>query len=135
MTDDAVTEPPPIEDERVAALQRQLAELQAAHRAALLRAGLKAEALRAGMVDLDGLKLIDATGVELDDQGEVAGGAQVMAQLKRAKPWLFGLSGAGGASTSSAAAAPPAQAPKARRAQDMNYEEWQAARREMVRRL
>ena len=122
-----------IPDDRVAGLERQLADLQ--HRAALLRVGLRAEAVRAGMVDLDGLKLVDTSGLEPDEHGEIGGAPALMAAMKRAKPWLFGLSAAAGGSTSSAVVAPPAQAPKQRRAQDMTYDEWQAARAELLRRL
>lgn len=118
--------------ERVAALERRLQEMEESHRGALLRAGLRAEAQRAGMVDLDGLKLIDTSQVSLDPTGDVVGGAALMANLRRAKPWLFGLS-PGGSSTSSAAA-PPAQAPQPRRATDMTHDEWQAARTELLRR-
>ncbi len=125
MSDD----PPP--EDRVAGLERQLAEMQAAHRAALLQASLRAEAQRAGMVDLDGLKLVDATALQVDERGEVAGAAALMAAMRRAKPWLF----AGGHSSSSTAAAPPAQPPKPRRAADLTYDEWQAARAELLRRL
>lgn len=125
----------PNADERVATLERQLAALQETHRAALVRAGLRAEATRAGIVDLDGLKLVDASGITLDDSGDVVGAAALMTQLKRDKPWLFGLGGGHAGSSSSAAAAPPAQPPKPRRAPDMTYEEWQAARAELLRRL
>ncbi len=121
-------------EDRVTALEQQLAEVRVSHRAALLRAGLRAEATRAGMVDLDGLKLLDAGELVLDDNGDVVGGGALMASLKRAKPWLFGLSGAA-ASSSSAATAPPAQPPKQRRASDMTHDEWQAARAELLRRL
>ncbi len=81
-------------DDRVAALERQLADMQAVHRTALVRTGLRAEAMRAGMVDLDGLKLLDAGDLALDEHGDVVGAPALMAQLKRAKPWLFRLSGA-----------------------------------------
>jgi hypothetical protein len=121
-------------EDRVAALERQLAEVQESHRAALLRASLRAEATRAGMIDLDGLKLLDASELTLDDNGEVVGGVTLMTSLKRAKPWLFGMP-ASSASSSSAATAPPAQAPKPRRAPDMTHDEWQAARAELLRRL
>jgi hypothetical protein len=89
---------------------------------------LKAEAIRAGMVDLDGLKLVDATVVTLTEDGEVPGAAALMQSLRRAKPWLFGQ-----ASASSAALPPPVQVAGPRRATDMTYEEWQAARSELLR--
>ena len=121
-------------DERVAALERRLVEIEQAHRATLLRAGLRAEATRAGMIDMDGLKLVDSSEVTLDDNGELVGATTLMASLRRSKPWLFGLAGPSH-STSSAAVAPPAQAPRPRRATDMTHDEWQAARAELLRRI
>jgi hypothetical protein len=114
---------------RAAALERRIAELEATMDARLIRAELKAEAVRHGMVDLDGLKLVDPAAMTVDEAGEVRGAATVMRDLKRAKPWLFGA-----ASTSSTAAPPPAQPPKPRTAKEMSYAEWQAARADLVRR-
>ncbi|MCW3477661.1 hypothetical protein [Limobrevibacterium gyesilva] len=122
------TDPAALE-ERAVALERRLAEIEATTNARLVRAELKAEAVRAGMVDLDGLKLVDTAGVTLNAQGEVEGAAGLMRELRRAKPWLFG-----GASSSSSASAPPAQPPRPKRATEMSFEEWQAARAEMLRR-
>ena len=120
----------PRPEDRVAALEQQLLQMQETHRQALVRAGLRAEAVRAGMVDLDGLRLLDAPDVTLDAAGDVVGGAGLMAALRRAKPWLFGLP----ASSSSAASAPPAQAPGTRKASDLTHDEWRAARAELLRR-
>lgn len=114
---------------RAAALERRLAELETQSRERLIRAELKAEAVRAGMVDLDGLKLVDAGAVSLDAAGEVQGATALMQSLRRAKPWLFS-----GVSASSAATPPPAQAPRARRATEMTAEEWHAARADLLRR-
>ncbi|HEX3350135.1 MAG TPA: hypothetical protein VHS58_18755 [Acetobacteraceae bacterium] len=114
---------------RAAVLERRLAELEATLNARLVRAELKAEAVRHGMVDLDGLKLVDPAAVTIDEAGEVRGAAALMRELKRAKPWLFG-----GASTSSAASPPPAQAPKLRMASEMSHDEWQAARASLLQR-
>ncbi len=47
----------------------------------LIAADLRTEAVRAGMVDLDGLKLIDLTGIRLDDNDKVIGGRKLMADL------------------------------------------------------
>jgi hypothetical protein len=112
------------------ALEQRLAAMEAGLRERLLRAELKAHAVRAGMVDLDGLKLLDTTGLSLNAKDEVDGAEAVMAAMRRAKPWLFGAAG----STSSAAVAPPAQAPRAKLATEMNETEWQAARAELLRR-
>jgi hypothetical protein len=114
---------------RAAELEQRLAELEASTRTRLIRAELKAEAVRAGMVDLDGLKLVDATSLTLSAEGEVEGAAVLMAALRRAKPWLFGQ-----ASASSSAVPPPAEPPRARSATAMSYEEWQAGRTELLRR-
>ncbi len=113
-----------------AALEERLAALEAQMRERLLRAELKAHALRAGMIDLDGLKLVETAGLTLDDRGEVVGAETLMATLRRAKPWLFGH-----ASTSSAASVPPAQPPRAKLATEMTDAEWQASKAELLRRL
>jgi hypothetical protein len=119
----------PTLEERAAQLERRLAEMEASTTQRLIRAELKAEAVRAGMVDLDGLKLVDMAGLTLTEQGDVAGASGVMTQLRRSKPWLFGS-----ASSSSAAAAPPAQPPAPKQATAMSHAEWQAARAELLKR-
>ena len=73
-----------------AALEQRLAALEASLRERLLRAELKAHAVRAGMVDLDGLKLLDTSRLVLNERDEVVGAAELMAETRRAKPWLFG---------------------------------------------
>jgi len=113
-----------------AELESRIASLEASLRERLVRAELKAHAVRAGMVDLDGLKLLDTSAVSLNERDEVVGAETLMAEARRAKPWLFA-----GASTSSPASAPPAQAPRAKLATEMTDAEWRAARAEMLRRL
>ena len=118
----------PIE-ERAAELEKRLQEIEVTTATRLIRAELKMEAIRAGMVDLDGLKLVDSSSVKIGDDGDVLGATALMIQLRRAKPWLFG-----GSSSSSAAAAPPAQAPEGRLATKMSYDEWRLARSELLKR-
>ena len=60
-------------------------------RGRLLQAELRTAAVRAGMVDLDGLKLLDTSQVTLNDRDEVVGAEALMAQMRRAKPWLFSI--------------------------------------------
>ena len=50
----------PIE-ERAAELEKRLQEIEVTTATRLIRAELKMEAIRAGMVDLDGLKLVDSS--------------------------------------------------------------------------
>jgi hypothetical protein len=128
---DEISETNPPEDfaARAEAAERKLAEMEAATHARLVRAELKAEAVRAGMVDLDGLKLLDVTGIKLAENGEVEGAKTIMQDLKRAKPWLFG-----GATSSSIAGAPPAQPAKVRLATEMDHAEWQKARADLLKR-
>lgn len=131
MTDEPILAPalPPDAEDRSAELERRLAELEAASHARVIRAELKAEAVRAGMVDLDGLKLIDTAGLRLDEDGNLIGAAELMRQMRRAKPWLFG-----GANTSSTSSAPPKEPPRPKLATEMTYDEWQAAKAELLKR-
>lgn len=56
----------------------------------IIRAELKAEAIKAGMVDMDGLKLADLSTIKIDEKtGEVIGGEDLMKALKESKPYLF----------------------------------------------
>jgi hypothetical protein len=97
------------------------AETRATER--ILRAELKAAALKAGMVDLDGLKLADLSKVKLNDAGEVEGADELMAGLKESKPYLFGATG----STSSTDKPPKKPDPgKPKRYDDMTPEERKA---------
>lgn len=118
---DAPSDPPADPTE---ALRTQLA---AAHQR-LIQSELKAHALRAGIIDLDGLKLMDITTFKLDDQGNIPDPTAALATLKRDKPWLFTR-----ASSSHPAAAPAPEPPKTRMAKEMTYEEWQAARGRLIR--
>jgi hypothetical protein len=120
----------PLTELRVRAelLERQLAEVQQRTEAQLIRAELKAEAIRAGIIDLDGLKFIDPSDVKWSPDGEVEGVSALMMRLKRAKPWLFSA-----ASLSSIAMPPPAQAPRQKLATEMTDAEYRAAREIILR--
>ena len=113
---------------RAVELEGRLREQSAMADARLKQAELKAEALRAGMIDLDGLKLVDTGSVTLGADGALEGGAALMQQLRKAKPWLFA-----DASSSAVAQPPRAEPPRARRATELTVEEWRAARAELLR--
>ncbi len=106
-----------------------LAAENAALRARLVQAELRTEALRAGMVDLDGVRLIDPGAIQLTEAGGLEDGSALMTRLRQDKPWLFGRG-----SSSSGAAAPTAAPAAPRSAMDMSVDEWRAARAELVRR-
>lgn len=94
----------------------------------IIRAELKAAALKAGMVDLDGLKLADLSGVKLNDTGEVEGAEALMEALKKSKPYLFGAP-----SSSTPGSPPPPKNPEAKKATEMTDAEYQQARAAAVR--
>jgi hypothetical protein len=105
-------------------LERQLRETEIQSALRLRQAELKAEALRAGIVDLDGLRLLDDALVHSDSAA-----AAVVSQLRQDKPWLFAA-----ATTSSSAVPPSPMQPQRKLATDMSVEEWRTARAELLRR-
>jgi hypothetical protein len=64
-------------------------EIENAANQRVIRAEMKVIAIKAGMVDLDGLKLIDTSKLKLNDADEVEGADELMAAMKEAKPYLF----------------------------------------------
>lgn len=131
MSDDAeaIQVAEPAQDEKEAAEQATTAEAELRRlRRRLVRAELRTQAALAGMIDLDGVKLIDTATVPLTESGELVDGPGVIRALRTAKPWLFGLS------SSSAAAAPRAKPVEPKTAMQMSIEEWKAARAELLRR-
>ncbi|MGE4482020.1 hypothetical protein [Acidocella sp.] len=116
--------------QRAETAEAALEHAQARARARIVLAELKAEAVKAGMIDLDGLKLIDIAGLRVSEEGEVEDAPVVLAQLKRTKPWLFG----GGKSSSAAASAPRPEPPRQRMAREMSREEWLSARAALLKR-
>jgi hypothetical protein len=115
---------------RAAELEKQVRSLSEQARTNLVMSELKAEAVRAGMVDLDGLKLLDTSTVTVGDRGEVTGAATAMERFRRAKPWLFGST-----SSTTTAVPPPSQPPGAKKATEMTPEEYRAARAALLRRV
>ena len=112
-----------------AMLETSLQETKLVAEKRIIHAELKAEAVKAGMIDLDGLKLIEATDIGIDEDGSALGAAAAMTQLRRDKPWLFG------APRSSSHAAAPATAPvRTKLATEMTLDEWRSARADLLRR-
>lgn len=107
----------------------RIQEAENAANARIIRAELKAAALKAGMVDLDGLKLADLSGIKLAESGEVEGADELMESLKKAKPYLFGEP----RNTSHTSSPPPPKAPETKSARDMTPEEYKAAKSAMLR--
>jgi hypothetical protein len=115
--------------ETIQRLEQSLHDVQSNSKARVAQAELKAAAAQAGMIDLDGLKLIDLSRVKANDVGEIESADELMSALKREKPWLFA-----GQSSASRAAVPPARPARPKLATEMNAEEYRAARADLVRR-
>jgi len=81
----------------------------------VIRAELKASALKAGMVDLDGLKLLDLSMVKLNEKGEIEGADALMAKAKETKPYLFGTT-TNTSSTATPSSGPGTSGPQSGRA-------------------
>ena len=103
-------------------------KITAAEKAAndrIIRAELKAAALKAGMIDLDGLKLADLSKVTLNADGEIEGADALMEEMKKAKAYLF----TNGSSTSSTHQTPPKKDPEQKHATKMTDEEYAAEKK------
>ena len=115
---------------RTDTLERQLTDLQRHAETRLVRAELKAEAVRAGMIDLDGLRLVDLPALKVNEGGEVEGVAAVMQDLRKRKPWLFG---AAQQFSSNPSSPPPSSPAKQKLATEMTDAEYRAARAAILR--
>ncbi len=120
MTDEVLPTPDPS-----VTLQEQLDQANKK----LVYSELKNQAIRAGMIDLDLLKLVDTHAFKPDAQGNVPEAAEALTQLQRDKPWMFA-----NASSSQSHPVPTPEPAKARNALTMTRAEWQAAREKLIRR-
>lgn len=104
-------------------------EVQSAADQRVIRAELKAAALKAGMVDLDGLKLADLSKVKLNAEGEVEGADELMEAMKKTKPYLFA-----DPSSSHTGRPPPKGEQKPKLATEMTDAEYEAAKKVAIKR-
>ncbi len=109
-------------------LTAEKAEIETSSQKRIIQAELRAEAIKAGMVDLDGLKLADLSAVKIDEKGEVVGAEALMAALKESKPYLFGKPVVG---TSNPQTPPKPTPPNGKPALAMSQEEWAAKLRDI----
>ena len=134
MSEGAPTEPVSNELEELRSkardLQLQLNENKHFSDTRIAQSELKAEAIRAGIVDLDGLKLLEPSSYQLTEDGTVLGVPEAIAKLRRNKPWLFSYQN----SSSSLAAAPSSEPHRRKHATEMSLEEWRVARADLLRR-
>lgn len=87
-------------------MSKKLTDTEAAHKTALtdadtranqrvMRAELKAHAVKAGLVDMEALELLDLSSVKFNDKGELEGVDELFEAAKKAKPYLFGSQNTG----------------------------------------
>jgi hypothetical protein len=95
----------------------------------VILAELRVEAMRANMIDLDGLQFLDMSQVHLGENDGVAEGAELISRLKSAKPWLFAAP-----SSSSIARVPSSGPTRQKLAKDMSDEEYRIARANIIKR-
>jgi hypothetical protein len=107
----------------------EIRQLRSDYESRLVEAHLRTEAVRAGMIDLDGLKLLDKSAIRLDPNGGLVGSRELMDSFRRNKPWLFGS-----ASSSSATVAPSSKPLQQKTALEMTEEEYLAARASLTKR-
>ena len=83
----------------------------------------------AGMIDLDGLKILDTSAVKVDDAGNVTIPDAFFVDAKKAKSYLFAVTGADtGTTTTTAKAPPPKETGKVVDAMTMSNDEYAAAK-------
>jgi hypothetical protein len=109
--------------EQPGGVTEDVTKLRDEYQSRLVLANLRTEAVQAGMIDLDGLKLIDLSAVRMGNDDRIVGARKLMDDLRRNKPWLFGA-----ASSSSAAIAPASQPVRQKTALEMTDDEYAAAR-------
>ena len=99
-------------------------------RGRVLQAELKTQAIRSGIVDLDGLRLADFAALSFNEAGEVQGAEEAIATLRERKPYLFASEkGPTAAATTAQLQRPPLPAqPSAVDARSLSREAWQAER-------
>ncbi len=111
------------QDDSKKSLDEQLAAERTAANSRLIRAELKASAIKAGIVDLDGLKLVDTSKLTVNAEGDVEGVDALMTDLAKSKPYLFKTQGSSGTSpVPSKDAPPPVNAVELRKKDPAAYE-------------
>jgi hypothetical protein len=114
--------------EATEAATKTVTEAQAKADQRVIDAELRRLADKAGLVDLEGLKLLDTSVVKLDSDGNVVVPEKFFEDAKKAKPWLF--------ATPNSSNTDPTPKPKpgdTKKVTDMSREEWQAARAEQLK--
>lgn len=117
--------------EKSAAAEKATKEAGDRVNVALRDAALRVAAKDAGLVDLDGLKLLDTSAVTVKDDGTVSIPEKFFDSAKAAKPYLFKTTGAESGNTSSTSKSPDGGTPAPKQAKDMTADELVALERQL----
>lgn len=102
----------------------------------LIGAELRFQAARAGIIDLDVLRLIDPGTLRLGDDGTVEGAHEAIDALRQSKPYLFGAPGMTGhsmmARTGHPQRPPVPAAPEPVDARTLSRDQWQVERSRLL---
>lgn len=116
--------------ERIKQIETEAGEKLTRAQQIAVKANLRIAAKEAGASDPnDMLALIPADKMKINDDGEIENADALLAEMKKAKPYLFG-----GASTSSTNPVPKVEPPTAKQAKDMTADEYQAAKAALLKR-
>lgn len=117
--------------EKVTAAEKAAKDAGERAAATMRDAALRIAAKEAGILDLDGLKLLDTSAVKIKDDGSVAIPEKFFEEAKAAKPYLFKQTGADTGTTGSTAKTPDPRQPAPKHAKDMSDAEFDAALRQL----
>jgi len=100
----------------------------------VIRSELKAHALRAGIIDLDGLRLADTSKLALNEEGDVVGAETLIETLRKEKPYLFADTRAGvSTGTTGQTQRPPSPAASSTMdARTLSRDDWQTERNRLL---
>lgn len=100
-----------------------------------IQAEVKAEAIAAGIKDIDFIKLMDLSNIKPSEDGKIAGLKEAVEAFKAQKPTCFGSADEGKrfSSSTNAAVPPVAVAPQKKSAYDYTAEEYAAKRSQFLR--
>ena len=116
--------------ERIKQIETDAGEKLSRAQQIAVRANLRVAAKEAGASDPnDMLALIPAEKLKVGEDGEIENAAELMAALKKAKPYLFGAT-----STSNPQQTPSADPPAPKKAMEMPKAEYEASRAALTKR-
>ena len=110
--------------------------LQAESNERLIRSELQLRALQHGILDLDGLRLLDTRAISVGQDGNVLGAEEALASFRTSKPYLFnqGSLVVRPLTTTARENAPPRAEPEPVDARQLSREQWQVERARLLAR-